>query len=168
VPSKLIQQFVNMLQAVNVEAVKIAEGGGDSKSLLRTLFFASGATGDGQPLDPPEVYVGDYLVYWTNPHGNETAYLTRAQVEVIEDFWPLQAGGAGGAAAAAPAAQGGPQPVGCCTYYPSGTQKENVPQNMCTAPNIWTQSACGGTFPGRRKPVAPVDEPNCGQGHDCG
>jgi hypothetical protein len=165
VPSTLIQQFLNILQAANVEAVKIAENGGECESLVRTLFFASGATAKGQPLDPPDQYVGDYLVYFTNPHGNETAYLTRAQIEVIEDFWDLKGGD--GAPAAVPPAPASVQPVGCCTYYPGGTQKNNIPQSMCVAPNVWSQSACG-SFGGGRKPIAPVGEPPGGQGHDCG
>ena len=76
--NKLIQQFFNILQAANVEAVKIAENGGHCDALVRSVFFASGATADGTPLPWPNVDVGDYLVWFTNPNGGETALLTRA------------------------------------------------------------------------------------------
>ena len=66
-PSTLIQQLFNILQAANVQAVKVDETGGNPRPLLTSLFLANGATADGTPLPPPNAYVGDYLVYYEAP-----------------------------------------------------------------------------------------------------
>ena len=136
-PSQVVQQLFNMLQAANVEAVKVAETDGGCKALVRTLFFANGATGDASPLTPPTAYVGDYLVAYTAPTG-ETALLTRAQAEVIEDFWDLVSEVAGRQV-------GGIAPLGCCTNQ-AGVGTNNVTQSMCPIPpnQSWCQGQCGG------------------------
>jgi hypothetical protein len=137
VPSKLVQQLLNILQAANVEAIKVDRDKADSKPLTTSLLFADGATGDGTPLDPPSIYVGDYLVQFTAPGGGETALLTRAQAEVFLEFYDL-----GGPDVTT---SGGTAPLGCCTDH-NGQGKNNVTQSNCPSPpNLsWSQGACGG------------------------
>jgi hypothetical protein len=148
----LLQQLYNILQAANVEAVNVEESGGDCKTLVRVLFFASGATYDGSPLPPPNTYVGDYLIYYKDS-SNRIAFLTRAQVEVIMEFGKLAKDDKGVASTS---------PVGCCTDQNSlGTN--NVPASMCACPpnKSWSQSPCGGKL-GRAAPGQTASE----RGHD--
>jgi hypothetical protein len=130
----VIQQLFNMLQAANVEAVTLSENDGSSKSLIRTLFFANGATFDGSPLRPPSFYVGDYLISYTAPTG-ETALLTAAQAQVIADFWDL---------GVPPSfSGGGVAPLGCCTNQ-DGTGTNNITKSACPVPpnRSWCQGPC--------------------------
>jgi hypothetical protein len=136
VASRLIQQLFNILQAANIEAVRIEEAGGNCKSLVRSLLFADGATFDGGPiLTTPSFYLGDYLVYYKTP-GGESALLTRAQVEVIMECIDRND--------ADRAVPGTVAPLGCCTYL-DGTSSNNMTQSAClNQPNhqSWCQGPC--------------------------
>jgi hypothetical protein len=153
VASTALQQILNILQAANVEAAKILESG-QCTPLARSLLFADGATADGSPLPLPQSsYLGDYLIYYTSPDGKVSAYLTRAQAEVIEDYGDLA-----GDAARAIAVPKSVQPLGCCTD-PDGTRHNNVPPSLCQKPSTWMQGPCGSYSRGKAKAAARVDEP---------
>lgn len=145
--SNVIQQLFNVLQAANVQAVKFDVDGGSPRPLITSLLLANGATGDGKPLPPPpHDYVGDYLVLYTAP-GGETALLTRAQAEVVMEFWDLPKAKEGRHGLVT-----GTTPVGCCTDKDGGA-KNNVPISQCICPpnQSWSQSPCGGWGDGRHK-----------------
>jgi hypothetical protein len=134
-PSKVIQQLLNILQASNVAAGGVPEGGNACESLLRAVLFANGATCDGMPLAPPATYVGDYLIYYVTPDG-ETAYLTRAQAEVIDTFWDLHNANR---EAHDTKVSSTVYPIGCCTDE-YGKTTQNVPSNKCNG--TWSQGPC--------------------------
>lgn len=159
-PSKVIQQLLNILQKANIEAVKIEQGDSDCKLLVTSLLFANGATGNGGPIeDPPAFYVGDHLVSYKTP-GGEKALLTRAQVQVIMEFWDLPKGDG---------ALKGPEPLGCCTDK-NGIGRNNIAKSDCGCPpyKSWSVGPCGGYGDGGPKRGAPVPQPASGQGHNGG
>jgi hypothetical protein len=133
VPSILIQQLLNVLQATNLQAVKVDQNNGPIRPLLTSLFLANGATSDGNPLPfPTDVDFADYLVWYQAP-GGESALLTRAQIEVImESSTPNE---------------GDRNPLttktfGCC-MGPGGPQPSML-QSACEIPpnEGWSQGAC--------------------------
>jgi hypothetical protein len=142
----LLQQLLNILQAANVEAVKAEQKCDHScKSLVTSLFFASGATFDGSPATPPDVFVGDYLVFYDD-HGVQ-AFLTRAQVEVINDYFGTcddNGADAGDTDSIRPKRV---SPVGFCTDPDNNDVcTSNVPQSMCLPPKIYSQTPCPPRF----------------------
>ena len=149
-PSKVIQQLLNILQAANVEAVKVDRNDRDCRPLLTSLFLANGATAEGDHIeDLPTIYVGDYLISYTTP-GGEEALLTRAQAQVIMEFWDLEKQDE--------AAQG-TEPLGCCTDR-NGKQTENVKYSSCAIPpnRSWSQGPCGGYGDSGPKRGCPDDQ----------
>jgi hypothetical protein len=167
VPSTVVQQLLNILQAANVQAVKVDRDGAECKPLTTSLLFADGATGRNPkpppplyPLPPPAIYVGDYLVLYTSP-GGETAWLTRAQAQVIDEFWDLGRGDD---------VRQGTTPLGCCTDK-YGVGHDNVTKSDCACPpnQSWAQGPCGGYEDRGRDHAAAPDQLAGGQGKvDCG
>jgi hypothetical protein len=161
----LLQQLLNILQAANVEAVK-AEGKSDHscKSLVTSLFFANGATFDGSPTAPPDVFVGDYLVFYDD-HGVQ-AYLTRAQVEVIEDYFGTCDDKDADTGDTGKIRPNRVSPVGCCTDPDNNSSTNNVPQSMCLSPKIWSQRPCASPLDKSERGASAGNEAARGLGTD--
>lgn len=130
--SPLIQQLLNLLQDINVTAIRFDKAAPDKKPPITPIFLATGATGDGSPSPPPNnINVSDYLVSFTTPDG-ETAMLTRAQAEVIMEVWHKQVGSKNNG--------GGTAPLGRCRHV-DGSCDNNVKLSDCPSPSQWTQNA---------------------------
>jgi hypothetical protein len=133
----IIQQLLNILQAANVAAIQADQNCDRAcRALINSLFLANGATFDGSWIGKPDIFVGDYLVFYDD-HGVQ-AYLTRAQVEVLEDYF----GTCDKDANDVGAQPNLPSPVGCCTDPSTNTTECNVPQSMCLLPKKWIQKPC--------------------------
>jgi hypothetical protein len=141
-PNPVIQQLLNILQAANFQAVKADRYNGDCRQLIISLLLANGATGNGSKSTAhiPHQDCSDYLVYYTSPNG-EAAYLTRAQAEVIQDFWPTAKSEKSNKADLVRAQI---QPLGCCIDA-NGNATVNVPPSQCNCPpcQSWCQGPCG-------------------------
>jgi len=160
VPSLLIQQLLNILQKANVQAVQVAKGASDDRSLLVSLLFANGATWDGSPLPPPSGDYWEYLVYCTTP-GGETAALTRAQFEVIMEFWPKEQ--ADHLERAEDVVPTGTVPLGCCTDI-HGKQTPNTKATDCAVPpnQAFQQNDPCSRFGSGKEPVSADARPAVG------
>jgi hypothetical protein len=137
----VLQQLLNILQAANVAAIKADQNCDKScRLLIDSLFLANGATFDGSPSDPPDIFVGDFLVFY-DAHGLQ-AYLTRAQAAVIDGFFGDCDDDDGNGAQAGVIKPATVSPVGCCSDANGMNGKDNVPRSMCNDPQVWHQRPC--------------------------
>ena len=137
----VLQQLLNILQAANVAAIRADQNADHScRSLINSLFLANGATFDGSPIESPDIFVGDYLVFY-DAHGLQ-AFLTRAQAEVIDDFFGDCDDNGGNGAKAGGITPATVSPVGCCSNADGSNPQDNVPRSMCNDPQVWHQRPC--------------------------